>query len=162
MRAFKKILDKRIPFNIQIKRKPFNIWTKDTYLISDKRFLIFGLQNLRTLELSSIPNNLVVFTHSIIVCYFASPRILFCTLEYLSFVYHTSCITPLFNKQIKGSQLNTFCPYAMLHCYIGQFQVTVFSRFCYVLLCNHEYIHCLNHRQAKDYITRGNETERKL
>ena len=46
---------------------------------------------------------------------------------------------------------------------IGQFQVTVFSRFCYVLLCNHEYIHCLNHdRQAKDYITRRNETERKL
>ena len=44
----------------------------------------------------------------------------------------------------------------------GQFQVTVFSRFCYVLLCNHEYIHCLNHRQAKDYITRRNETERKL
>ena len=33
----------------------------------------------------------------------------------------------------------------------GQFQVTVFSRFCYILLCNHEYIHCLNHRQAKDY-----------
>ena len=46
--------------------------------------------------------------------------------------------------------------------YIGQFQVTVFSRFCYVLLCNHEYIHCLNHRQAKDYITRHNETKRKL
>ena len=44
----------------------------------------------------------------------------------------------------------------------GQFQVTVFSRFCYVLLCNHEYIHCLNHRQAKDYITRCNETERKF
>ena len=44
----------------------------------------------------------------------------------------------------------------------GQFQVTVFSRFCYVLLCNHEYIHCLNHRQAKDYITRRNETDRKL
>ena len=44
----------------------------------------------------------------------------------------------------------------------GQFQVTVFSRFCYVLLCNHEYIHCLNHRQTKDYITRRNETERKL
>ena len=43
-----------------------------------------------------------------------------------------------------------------------QFQVTVFSRFCYVLLCNHEYIHCLNHRQAKDYITRRNKTERKL
>ena len=38
----------------------------------------------------------------------------------------------------------------------------VFSRFCYVLLCNHEYIHCLNHRQAKDYITRRNETKRKL
>ena len=37
----------------------------------------------------------------------------------------------------------------------GQFQVTVFSRFCYVLLCNHEYIHCLNHtRQAKAYITK--------
>ena len=46
--------------------------------------------------------------------------------------------------------------------YIGQFQVTVFSQFCYVLLCNHDYIHCLNHRQAKDYITRRNETERKL
>ena len=45
---------------------------------------------------------------------------------------------------------------------VGQFQVTVISRFCYVLLCNHEYIHCLNHRQAKDYITRHNETERKL
>ena len=44
----------------------------------------------------------------------------------------------------------------------GQFQVTVFSQFCYVLLCNHDYIHCLNHRQAKDYITRCNETERKL
>ena len=44
----------------------------------------------------------------------------------------------------------------------GQFQDTVFSRFCYVLLCNHEYIHCLNHRQAKDYITRRNETGRKL
>ena len=44
----------------------------------------------------------------------------------------------------------------------GQFQVTVFPRFCYVLLCNHEYIHCLNHIQAKDYITRRNETERKL
>ena len=43
-----------------------------------------------------------------------------------------------------------------------RFQVTVFSRFCYVLLCNHEYIHCLNHRQAKDYITRRNKTERKL
>ena len=46
--------------------------------------------------------------------------------------------------------------------YIGQFQVTVFSRFCYVLFCNHEYIHCLNHRQAKYYITRRNETKRKL
>ena len=46
--------------------------------------------------------------------------------------------------------------------YNGQFLVTVFSRFCYVLLCNCEYIHCLNHRQAKDYITRRNETERKL
>ena len=46
--------------------------------------------------------------------------------------------------------------------YNGQFQVTVFSRFRYVLLCIHEYIHCLNHRQAKDYITRRNETERKL
>ena len=46
--------------------------------------------------------------------------------------------------------------------YYGQFQVTVFPRFCYVLLYNHEYIHCLNHRQAKDYITRRNETERKL
>ena len=45
---------------------------------------------------------------------------------------------------------------------IGQFQVTVFSWFCYVVLCNHEYIHCLNYRQAKDYITRRNETERKL
>ena len=44
----------------------------------------------------------------------------------------------------------------------GQFQVTVFVRFCYVLLCNHEYIHCLNHRQAKDYIIRRNETERNL
>ena len=44
----------------------------------------------------------------------------------------------------------------------GQFQVTVFSQFCYVLLCNHEYIHCLNHRQAIDYITRRNETKRKL
>ena len=43
----------------------------------------------------------------------------------------------------------------------GQFQVTVFSQFCYVLLCNHEYIQCLNHRQAKDYITRRNKTERK-
>ena len=43
--------------------------------------------------------------------------------------------------------------------YNGQFQVTVFSRFCYVLLCNHEYIHCQSHRQAKDYITRRNETE---
>ena len=46
--------------------------------------------------------------------------------------------------------------------YNGQFQVTVFSRFRYVLLCNHIYIHCLNHRQAKDYITRRNETERKF
>ena len=47
--------------------------------------------------------------------------------------------------------------------YSGQFQVTVFSRFCYVLLCNHECIHCLNHyRQAEDYITRRKETERKL
>ena len=45
---------------------------------------------------------------------------------------------------------------------IGQFQVTVFFRFCYVLLRNHEYIHCLNHRQAEDYITRRNKTERKL
>ena len=42
----------------------------------------------------------------------------------------------------------------------GLFQVTVFPRFCYVVLCNHEYIHCLNHRQAKDYIIRRNETER--
>ena len=48
------------------------------------------------------------------------------------------------------------------HSDTGQFQVTVFSRFCYVLLCNHEYILCLNNRQAKDYITRCNETERKL
>ena len=46
--------------------------------------------------------------------------------------------------------------------YNGQFQVTVFPRFCYVLLCNHEYIRCQNRRQAKDYITRRNETERKL
>ena len=43
-----------------------------------------------------------------------------------------------------------------------QFQIIVFSRFCYVLLCNHEYFHCLNHRQTKDYITRRNKTERKL
>ena len=49
----------------------------------------------------------------------------------------------------------------MFTCY-GQIQVTVFSRFCYALVCNHEYIHCLNHRQAKDYITRRNETKRKL
>ena len=48
------------------------------------------------------------------------------------------------------------------HVWYGQFQVTVFSLFSYVLLCNHEYIHYLNHRQAKDYITRRNETERKL
>ena len=40
----------------------------------------------------------------------------------------------------------------------GQFQITVFSRFCYVLLCNHEYFHCLNHRQTEDYITRRNKT----
>ena len=46
--------------------------------------------------------------------------------------------------------------------YAGQFQVTVFSRFCYILLCNHECIHYLNYRQANDYITRRNETERKL
>ena len=32
----------------------------------------------------------------------------------------------------------------------------------YVLLCNHKYIHCLNHRQANDYITRRNETEKKF
>ena len=51
---------------------------------------------------------------------------------------------------------------SLIELYIGQFQVTVFSRFCYVLLRNHEYIHCLNQRQAKDYITRRNETERKL
>ena len=50
---------------------------------------------------------------------------------------------------------------AKLQRVIGQFQVTVFSRFCYILLYNHEYIYCLNHRQAKDYITRRNETERK-
>ena len=37
-----------------------------------------------------------------------------------------------------------------------------YHEFYYVLLCNHEYIHCLNQRQAKDYITRRNETERKL
>ena len=54
--------------------------------------------------------------------------------------------------------------FPMLWCskYSGQFQVAVFSRFCYVLLCNHEYIHYLNHRQAKDYITRRNETDKKL
>ena len=46
--------------------------------------------------------------------------------------------------------------------YIGQFQITVFSRFSYVLLCNHEYFNSMNHRQAKDYITRCNKTERKL
>ena len=34
--------------------------------------------------------------------------------------------------------------------------------FLYVLLCNHEYFHYLNHRQANDYITRCNKTERKL
>ena len=47
--------------------------------------------------------------------------------------------------------------------YNGQFQVTVFSWFCYILSCNHEYIHCLNHRKAKEYITIScNETEGKL
>ena len=45
----------------------------------------------------------------------------------------------------------------------GQFQVTVFGfvTSCYVIM-NIGPIHCLNHRQAKDYITRRNETERKL
>ena len=43
---------------------------------------------------------------------------------------------------------------------MGSFKL-VFSRFCYIL-CNHEYIHYLNHRQAEDYITRRNETEKKL
>ena len=56
----------------------------------------------------------------------------------------------------------SFCSRIYRRACSGQFQVTVFSRFCYVLLCNHEYIHCLNHRQAKDYITRRNETEIKL
>ena len=59
-------------------------------------------------------------------------------------------------KSLSIHYLQVFGPHT------GQFQVTVFSRFCYVLLCNHEYIHCLNHRQAKDYVTRRNETERKL
>ena len=43
-----------------------------------------------------------------------------------------------------------------------QFQMIVFSRFCCVFLYNHEYSHCLNHWQTKDYITRHNKTERKL
>ena len=55
---------------------------------------------------------------------------------------------------------NKFCWRSLVN--NRQFQVTVFSRFCYVLLCNHEYIHCLNHRQAENYITRRNKTERKL
>ena len=58
--------------------------------------------------------------------------------------------------------MNDYMCNATIAQYNRQFQVTVFSRFCYVLLCNHEYIHCLNHRQAKDYITRHNETERQL
>ena len=44
---------------------------------------------------------------------------------------------------------------------MGSFKLQFSLAFSYVLLCNHEYIHCLNHRQAKDYITRRNETERK-
>ena len=42
----------------------------------------------------------------------------------------------------------------------ASFQIMDFSWFCYVLLCNHEYFHCLNHRQTKDYKTRRNKTER--
>ena len=46
--------------------------------------------------------------------------------------------------------------------YNVQFQIKVFSRFCYVMLYNHEYIHRLNNRQTKDYITRRNKSKRKL
>ena len=47
--------------------------------------------------------------------------------------------------------------------YTAQFQFTVFSRFCYVLLCNHECFHCLYHiDRLKNYITRRNKTESKL
>ena len=71
----------------------------------------------------------------------------------------------LWHNMLGCTAINTKCHVSYVlqkwYRYIGQFQVTVFSRFCYVLLCNHEYIHCLNHRQAKDYITRRNETERK-
>ena len=44
---------------------------------------------------------------------------------------------------------------------IVHFQIILFSWFCYVLLCNHENFHCLNHdRQTKDYITCRNKTEK--
>ena len=77
-------------------------------------------------------------------------------------IYHERNRTLLASLQFPSVQFNMLSVSGFLWQYIGQFQVTVFSRFCYVLLCNHEYIHCLNHRQAKDYITRRNETERKL
>ena len=72
-------------------------------------------------------------------------------------IKYKSQIPKVFTKR-KYLEINAL----LYNTHIGQFQVTVFSRFCYVLLCNHEYIHCLNHRQAKDYIRRRNETERKL
>ena len=36
-----------------------------------------------------------------------------------------------------------------------------FSRFCYVLLRNHDYLRCLNHRPTKDYIKRRKKTREK-
>ena len=71
----------------------------------------------------------------------------------------------IWGKEIAGTAkiLPSIVTYSLTHDgKNGQFQVTVFSRFCYVLLCNHEYIHCLNHQQAKDYIRSRNKTEREL
>ena len=41
------------------------------------------------------------------------------------------------------------------------FQIIVFSRFCYVLLCNRQFVYGSGNGNIHDYTTRRNKTERK-
>ena len=41
--------------------------------------------------------------------------------------------------------------------YIALFKNISFSGAGYILLCNHEYFHCLNQKQTKDYIRSCNK-----
>ena len=74
--------------------------------------------------------------------------------------WSTFCYVKLYkNKMLKENLL----PYKVvfLFCFVSFFFFFLTKQHYYVLLCNHEYFHCLNHRQTKNYIIRRNQEREK-